>query len=428
LPPRPTSSSPPLADAEWLGWSGTVRIFDALRARGDNARAVGGAVRDALLGRPVQDVDFATDAAPEKVMKLANEAGLKVVATGLEHGTVTIVADHRGFEVTTLRKDVETFGRKAKVSFTDDWMADASRRDFTINAIYADADGTLFDPLGALCDIETRQVRFIGDARTRIKEDFLRILRFFRFNAELETREFNQHGLQACVLERSGLNGLSAERVVSEVMRLLRAGGAVNAIWKMFDHGLLVDVLRGVPNLVWLERFVAIEAALRSDADALLRLGCLGVAVREDAERLARILRLSNADRDRLIEYAGQPGLAVASGDAELRQAVYLYGKTGSRDAALKSWVTSGAPPSDRPWQELVSRFDQMPIPEFPLQGADLVKLGVGEGPEIGKVLRRVEAQWLENGCVDAKDKLLKMARAMIADVAAETQRDDNIG
>ena len=428
MSPRSKSSTPALKDAEWLRWSSTARIFDALGSQGDMVRAVGGAVRDTLLGRNVQDVDFATDAAPERVMDLARAAGLKAVPTGMEHGTVTIVADHRGFEVTTLRKDVETFGRRAKVAFTDDWAADASRRDFTINAIYADADGTLFDPLGSLSDIEAHRVRFIGDPRTRIREDFLRILRFFRFNAELETGEFDQEALRACVSERSGLNSLSGERVNGEVTRLLSAGGAVRAVWKMFDHGLLTDVLRGVPNPVRLERLVAIEAVLHADADALLRLACLGVAVKEDAERLVRILRLSNADRDRLARFAESPPLTPQSDDMNLRRALHRHGKAGCRDAALKSWASSGAPTSDDPWRDLITRLDEMPVPEFPLQGADLVKLGLPEGPDVGKVLRRVEAQWLEKGCVGAKDTLLKMARTMIVNGAVQSETDDDIG
>ncbi len=243
-----THTLPSLAEADWLKWPGVVQIFSALGARGHEVRAVGGAVRDVLLGRSVQDVDFATTALPETVMELATEAGLKAIPTGIDHGTVTVVAGGRPFEVTTLRKDVETYGRRAKVSYTDDWAADAGRRDFTINALYADAEGTLFDPRDGYGDIEARHIRFIGDARARVREDYLRILRFFRFNAELEAGDFDEEGLRACVIEHAGLHELSAERVRSELLRLLGAEDALKALWKMYDYGLLVQILGGVPD------------------------------------------------------------------------------------------------------------------------------------------------------------------------------------
>ncbi len=411
---RSTTSPQTVAGAAWLTWPGTVRIFEALTARDHKVRAVGGAVRDTLLDRPVQDVDFATDAPPETVMALGRAAGLKAVPTGIDHGTVTLVADHHAFEVTTLREDVETFGRHATVSFTDDWAADAGRRDFTINALYADGDGTLFDPLGAIADIQKRRVRFIGDARARVQEDYLRILRFFRFNAELKTDRFEPDGLRACVRERSGLRGLSGERVAGELMRLLRAGGVIAALRKMFDYGLLVDVLRGVPNIVRFERLAAIETALGRKPDALLRLGGLGVFVAEDAIRLAAILRLSNAERDRLVAFARMPDVAETSDDGALRRLLFAFGTTGAGDAVLKSWAVSDALPSHDTWRACMTRVAEMPVPEFPLQGADLVDLGAKPGRRIGDVLKRLEAEWLESGCTRTKRMLIASAKALL--------------
>ena len=275
-------------------WPETRAIFSALGVEGHVVRAVGGAVRNTLLHRPVHEVDLATDADPKTVMRLAGEAGLKAVPTGLDHGTVTLVVNGKPFEVTTLRADVETYGRRAKVDFTDDWRADASRRDFTINALYADGDGTLFDPLGGAKDIAEHRIRFIGEPDERIREDYLRILRFFRLAAELETPEFDKEGLTACTRERAGLSGLSAERVHTEMRRLLIAPAAMKSLTAMFDHGLLVAVLGSVCRLPRLERLIGVENALGWKGDAMLRLAALCVEVGEDSERLSTRLKLSN--------------------------------------------------------------------------------------------------------------------------------------
>ncbi len=426
MAPRATSSPYSVAGAEWLTWPGTVQVFSALSARGHEARAVGGAVRDTLLGRPVRDVDFATDAPPEIVTNLAVSSGLKAIPTGIEHGTITVVADHRGFEVTTLRKDVETFGRRAKVAFTDDWAADAGRRDFTINALYADADGTVFDPLGVISDIDARHIRFIGEARDRVREDFLRILRFFRFNAELEAQVFDEESLWACVQERGGLGGLSGERVADELIRLLCARGVTSALWKMYDYGLLVDVLRGVPNLNRLKRLVAIETERSGSSDAVLRLGILGVSVAEDAERLAKNLRMSNADRGRLMQFSELPDVTMETNDIDLARALYRYGLSGCRDAALKAWAASRAPTSDTGWQQFISRVEEMPVPEFPLQGSDLIALGMAEGPAMGDLLRRLETHWLERGTAATKRALLDMARGLIETSTGKTRKHNS--
>ncbi|MEM7192501.1 MAG: CCA tRNA nucleotidyltransferase, partial [Pseudomonadota bacterium] len=219
--PTENAGLPSLKAAPWLRRPETVRVFAALCGDDGATRAVGGAVRDCLLGRPVYDVDLATTLHPDEVIARARGANLKAVPTGIAHGTVTVVADGVPFEVTTLRRDVETFGRKAKVAFTEDWAEDAARRDFTLNALYAGPDGTVFDPLGGYGDLMAGRVRFIGDAAMRIKEDYLRILRFFRFNASYGKGAFDPVGLSACVRERAGLRRLSAERIASELKRLL---------------------------------------------------------------------------------------------------------------------------------------------------------------------------------------------------------------
>ena len=289
------SAAPPsLKDAAWLQQAETKRVFAALAGPGIETRAVGGAVRNTLLGLPVAEVDLATTALPETVIALARGADLKAVPTGIEHGTVTVVANGVPFEVTTLRRDVETFGRHATVAFTEDWQEDARRRDFTLNALYAGSDGELFDPLGGYADLAAGRVRFIGDAEARIKEDYLRILRFFRFNAYYGKGPLDAAGLAACVQLRAGLDQLSAERVAGELRKLLVAPQAVRAVEALFDYGLLTQLLGGVPRLLRFARLVAAEEALGLPPDAALRLAALAVFVKEDAERLAARLRLSN--------------------------------------------------------------------------------------------------------------------------------------
>jgi len=256
---------------------------------------VGGASCKTKLGLPVTEIDIATTAEPERVMALAEEAGLKAVPTGIDHGTVTVIANGQPFEVTTLRRDVETFGRHAKIAYTTSWEEDAKRRDFTLNALYADRDGKVFDPLGGYDDLAAGRVRFIGDAEARIKEDFLRILRFFRFHAYYGKGDMDAAGLDAAVKLRAGLEQLSAERVAGELRRILVAPQAARTVDALYDYGLLTGVLGGVPRLGRFERLVAIGAANALAPDASLRLAALAVFVEEDVARLAERLRLSNA-------------------------------------------------------------------------------------------------------------------------------------
>ena len=236
-------------DADWLKARETQAVFDALSRSGAETRVVGGAVRNALLGLPIGEIDIATTATPDEVIALAERAGLKAVPTGIEHGTVTVIANGQPFEITTLRRDVETYGRHAKIAFTNSWEDDAKRRDFTLNALYADRDGRVFDPLGGLADLEAGRVRFIGDAEARIREDYLRILRFFRFNAYYGKGGLDVEGLRAAVRLRDGVGQLSAERIGGEIKRILIAPGATRAVEALFDYGLLTSLLGGVPRL-----------------------------------------------------------------------------------------------------------------------------------------------------------------------------------
>ncbi len=403
------SASPSLKDAEWLKRPETVRVFAALNTDGVMTRAVGGAVRNALLGLPVTEVDLATTALPEQAMALARKAGLKAVPTGIEHGTVTVVADGVPFEVTTLRRDVETFGRHATVAFTEDWEEDARRRDFTLNALYAGSDGTVFDPLCGYADLIAGRVRFIGDAEARINEDYLRILRFFRFNAYYGKGPLDPEGLQASVRLRAGLDQLSAERVGAELRRLLVAPQAMQAVEALFDYGLLPGLLGSVPRLERLNRLTAIEEALGLAPDATVRLAALAVFVEEDAERLAARLRLSNAEQAVLALGAADHAASGLPDDGAAKRALYQLGPSAFRARVLIAWADSGAPPNDQNWREALSLAERWQVPSFPLRGADIMALGL-EGPEIGAILRRLEAEWIAAGFASSREELLARA------------------
>jgi poly(A) polymerase len=410
------SEAPSLKGAGWLNAPATRAVFDALQGPGIETRAVGGAVRDTLLGRRSNAaIDLATTAPPETVMTLAAGAGLKAVPTGIAHGTVTIVADDVPFEVTTLRRDVETFGRHARVAFTDSWEEDASRRDFTLNALYADRDGTLFDPLGGFADLAAGRVRFIGDAEARIKEDYLRILRFFRFHAHYGEREIDAVGLAACVKLRDGLERLSAERVWGELRRILEAPRAGEAIAALYDYGLLTALLGGVPRLNRFERLVAIEAAVGLPPNAALRLAALAIFVSEDVARLAQRLRLSNAEQMVLALGVRQGARRGLPDQAAAKVALYHLGRSGFRSHILLTWADGGAPPDDPDWQAALTLPERWQAPAFPLDGHDIMALGERKGPEIGETLHRLEQDWIEAGFGLTRDQLLAKARDLVS-------------
>jgi poly(A) polymerase len=413
----PSAPPPRLTGVEWLDRPETQAVFAALAARGFTARAVGGAVRNALAGRPMADVDLATDARPEEIIAAAEAAGLKAVPTGLAHGTVTVVAGEHPYEITTLRRDVETHGRHATVAFTDDWAEDARRRDFTLNALYCSADGTIFDPLGGYPDLAARRVRFIGDATERIREDYLRILRFFRLTADFAEGPADAESLAACVRERAGLAMLSAERVRVELLRLLAAPRGPEIAVLMQDYGLLPAVLGAAPRPTLLARLAAIEAALRLAPDAVLRLAGLAVEIPEDAERLRDRLRLSNDQAAKLERAARWHGTDVGpqSPESAARVCLYLHGSAAYRERVLIAWTRAGAPPDSEDWRRRFSLPDRWPRPAFPLRGADVLAAGVEAGPRVGELLRAVERWWLEGGFTAEEAAL----RAKLAELAA---------
>jgi tRNA nucleotidyltransferase/poly(A) polymerase len=409
------SEAPSLAGAEWLKRGETSAVFAALSASGIDTRVVGGAVRNALLGLPViEAVDLATTAEPERVMALAEEAGLKAVPTGIDHGTVTVIADGLPFEVTTLRRDVETFGRHAKVAYTTSWEEDAKRRDFTLNALYADRDGKVFDPLGGYDDLAAGRVRFIGDAEARIKEDFLRILRFFRFHAYYGKGDMDAAGLKAAVKLRAGLEQLSAERVAGELRRILVAPQAARTVDALYDYGLLTGVLGGVPRLGRFERLVAIGAANALAPDASLRLAALAVFVEEDVARLAERLRLSNAEQA-VLALAAEKGLVAGlPEETAAKSALYRLGPS-YRSALLLAWLDSDASPDDPEWRKALALPVRWQAPSFPIGGNDVMTFGELKGPEIGELLKVLEQDWIASGFALGRDELLARALGLIA-------------
>ncbi len=383
------------ADAAWLKQAEVTGLLALLNSGGEEARVVGGAVRNTLLHIPVAEIDVATTAEPHEVARRVEAAGWKSVPTGIEHGTVTAVINSHPFEVTTLRQDVETFGRKARVKFGRDWRADAERRDFTINALSASADGKIFDYVGGLDDIAARRVRFIGEPQQRIAEDYLRILRFFRFHAHFAQGAPDAAGLHACIVARDGLDSLSRERVRMELLKLFVAPRAAPTLAIMAESGLLGPVLGGVPYVANLTRASEIEAALSAAPDPVRRLGALGVMVREDAERLSQRLRLSNAESERLSALDGWWLISPSMSEQAARALLYHLGPRSFTDRVLHAWAHANAGAADATWRTLWDLPQRWTAPEFPLKSADFIRRGIPAGRTLGAAMRAAKDAWI---------------------------------
>ncbi len=391
-----------LADLRALEEGPLARALQALDGKGEETRLVGGAVRDLALGEKPGDFDLATTARPETVMKRARAAGFGVAPTGLAHGTVTVVVEGRPFEVTTLRRDVETDGRRAKVAFGRDFAADALRRDFTINALSLARDGTVYDYAGGLADLAARRVRFIGDARQRIREDYLRILRFFRFSARYGRGALDADGFLAAVQEREGLAILSRERVRAELLKLLTAPRASDVVTAICEAGLLSPLLGSLTDPARFRHLAAIEASRGGAPDALLRLAALCLRIVEDAERLRERLRLSNAEFDRLaILAAGLPGLhgfPVPPPFGALRLLMFERRRQGALDALSIAHAESGAAADDCRFAAAYRFLGETPEPTLPITGADVLARGVAGGRRVGAILKTFQALWIRAG------------------------------
>ena len=399
------------AIARFLAEPVLARILSALNGAGEETRIVGGAVRNLLLGEPADDVDLATTALPPETIRRGRKAGFKAVPTGIEHGTVTLISGGTSFEVTTLRRDVETDGRRARVVFGRDFAEDALRRDFTINALGLDRDGKLHDYSNGLADLTGRRVRFIGDAGTRIREDYLRILRFFRFHARYGAGAPDAEGLRACIAGRDGLAALSRERVRAELMKLLAAPRAAPTLEAMAGAGLLVPVIGAVPHL---SRFAAIAGEGGDGIHGAFRLAAVAVSVREDAPRLRERLRLSNEEFDRIARIAlaleGLGGQAKPSSLVRLRHVADRAGSDAAA-AALLLLTASADRETRSSARKLIGELGRTPA--FLPRGQDALARGVPKGERIGLVLAEARRLWIEAGCpagAEAQFELLDAA------------------
>ncbi|CAN7265809.1 CCA tRNA nucleotidyltransferase [Bosea sp. LjRoot237] len=390
--------------AALLARADVAALLSALNRDGEEARIVGGAVRNALLGEPVADIDLATTCLPDETMRRARAAGFKAIPTGVEHGTVTVVIDGAPFEVTTLRRDVETDGRHAVVAFGRDFREDALRRDFTINALGLDAAGVLHDYADGLADLAARQVRFIGAASERIAEDYLRILRFFRFHARYGVGEPDPRALDACIAGRAGLEGLSRERIWTELRKLLVAPRATHTLQAMAGAGLLMPVIGGVPRL---SRFAAIADGPGERVYPAFRLAALAVVTNEDALRLRERLRLSNAEFERISGIAtaleALSGSGVPQEIARLRRLAHRIGT----DAVAGGLALLGTAGRSADTQALIAELAR--TPPFLLTGKDVLALGVGAGPRVGQALEMAREAWIEAGCPAGREVQLRM-------------------
>jgi poly(A) polymerase len=393
----------------WMTEGPAARVMRALTAEGDQARFVGGCVRDALVGRAIRDIDIATPLSPERVTELLHKAGLKAVPTGIEHGTITAVADKTGIEVTTLRLDVETDGRRAKVAFTDDWQADAARRDLTINALSADASGNVHDYFGGLEDLASGRVRFVGDPTQRIMEDYLRLLRFFRFHADYATGDFDPAAVAAAQELAPNLRSLSGERLRQETLRLLAARRGVDVWGEMLSLGIVQHYLPWATSLDRLRWVAELEQRHGLVPDPIRRLAALTMT--GCGREVAETLRLSRAEGERIIALSAARDPFDASGPQAVHRQIYAWGNDGARDRLLLDWLdridgASGA--------AALGIIDAWPRPRFPLKGADIVKMGVPESPRVGEVLDKVEGWWIEQDFAPDRAACLVYARNQV--------------
>jgi poly(A) polymerase len=407
-----------ITHATWLKAPETQKLIAALEAaRSGGSRFVGGCVRNTLLGREVDDIDIATQLTPDQTTEVATKAGFAAHPTGIEHGTVTVVVNSKPFEVTTLRRDVSTDGRRATVAFTESWEEDAQRRDFRMNALYADAQGNIHDPTGGgVEDTRTGRVIFIGDAHTRIKEDYLRILRFFRFNAWYARGPVDPNGLHACADLVAGLDTLSVERVWKEVKKLLAAPDP-RASWEgMSAIAARARALPELGNETRLDALCALEADLMLKPDPMTRIAA-ALTDQQSAKTLANRLKLSNEERDRLVAALGDDvKITSFMSIRDMRRAIYKLGNEAFRDRVMLAWAKAGD--KAQQWRALVAHAQMWTPPKMPLTGDEVMAAGVPAGPKVGVVMREVEDWWIDADFPDDKLSVIERLKAVAQGLA----------
>ncbi|MCX7358423.1 MAG: CCA tRNA nucleotidyltransferase [Alphaproteobacteria bacterium] len=408
-----------ITHADWLKAPETQKLLAALEAaRAGGSRFVGGCVRNTLIGAPVDDLDIATQLTPQETIAVATKAGFAAHPTGIEHGTITVVVNHEPFEVTTLRRDVTTDGRRATVAFTESWEEDAQRRDFRMNALYADASGQIHDPTGGgLDDARAGRVIFIGDAATRIKEDYLRILRFFRFNAWYARTVLDPQGLQACADHVAGLDTLSVERIWKEVKKLLGARDP-RAAWEgMSAIEVRARALPELNNTPRLRALMDLEADLMLPVDAMTRIAA-AIEDQESAKALSRRLKLSNEERDRLVAALGDDvKITSYMSLREMRRAIYKLGNEAFRDRVMLAWAAAGNDKAQA-WRALVAHAMMWTPPKLPLTGDEIMAAGIPAGPKVGLIMREVEDWWIDADFPDDKLSVIERLKAVAQGMA----------
>ncbi len=403
--------------ADWLHWPETEKLVSAFNAAAVPLRFVGGAVRDSLLNRKVTDVDAATPAPPQKVMSILGNAGIKSIPTGLSHGTITAVVNGRPYEITTLRRDIKNFGRHAEVLFTSNWEEDAARRDFTMNALYCDPDGTVYDYFGGMVDAAAGHVIFIGDPAKRIQEDALRILRFFRFHAHYGEGEPYTAGIEACTAEKHRINQLSGERVTQEMLKLLTAENAPQALEIMRQAGILYEILPGALDTQSLHAFTRVR--LMADTETIDPLITLALLLRGQNQQYTPIApliarwRLSNKQSAQLQFLASSSIIPAETDEAEQKRLLRKLGHEDFASLVLVSWCERLSENPAQPqilsaaYRSMLGLSARWEIPVFPVSGDDLRAIGIPPGPAMGTLLAQMEKSWEENDYRPSREMLL---------------------
>lgn len=409
-----------LKEAHWLETDELKTLFNAFLEKGDEVKIVGGAPRNHLLGKRVEDIDLATVFTPEEIIVKAEKAQIKYIPTGIDHGTVTLFVNHTPFEMTSLREDVKTDGRRAVVQFGKDWTEDARRRDFTINALYVLSDGTIEDPLGTgIKDIETETLRFIGKAEDRIKEDFLRSLRYYRFAAYYTKPPYDPVAIKATVKLRDGLRSLSAERIKSELFKILSAPQPIEIIRELYQNGILTLLLGTAPNIGAFFKLQELQTSLNHQTIPALSLAVLAAWHQGDRERLTERFKLSKNEGRQIelkLQSKREKEKLVASLDQKSSEGNYLYNQylhhCGKEDyiTLLKVLYASGDSPLEfEALSKIIKNCERYESKELPVSGADLIDLGVKPGPELGEKLEQLTIEWLKSNRERSKEELLAL-------------------
>jgi len=397
----------------WMGTADIRRVLDALGE--GHARFVGGAVRNAILGRDVTEIDLATPLLPDAVVARLERDAIKVVPTGIDHGTVTAVVNGSHYEITTLRRDVETDGRHATVAYTTDWREDAARRDFTMNALYALPDGEVLDYFGGVDDAKAGRVRFVGDTVQRIREDYLRVLRLFRFHAWYGRGDLDAEALRAAAAEKGGLAKLSGERIQAEMLKLLAAENPAPVLRVMAATSILSEVFPGQLTIPRLEQLADIDAEAFFTPDPILRVAALLPPDPSSARAISERWRLSNQDRERLEAAAGTTEKIVSYLSVrEVRKLLYRLGAARFKDIVFLRWAEDPKLSNAISWRTLLAQADSWQRPKFPLTGRDVMLAGVSEGPLVGRILAEVEDWWVDADFIEDEFSLAERLKAVV--------------